>query len=160
MTPAELITRKLKSLIESSDATLDVISLLIDALEGKAQTSATSFIAVNCHVSGQVSEPLPLYTFDLSVDLVCALDDDKSGTLFKTNYDALWDTFDTLCRGDNCTALGDEDDDTEDHVFSVDGFQLGNGESPAYDSDSNGGVWTCSFAATITGRAPSTPSTT
>ncbi len=159
MTPAELITRKLKSVIESNGATAQVYSLLIEALEGKPHVSPSSGIAINCHVSAQTAEPLPLYTFDLSVALSVALDDDKSGSLFVENYNALWTTFDYLCRADNCTALGDEDDDVDEHVFAVDGFQLDKGDDPDYQSDANGGSWTCSFAATITGRAPSTPAT-
>lgn len=160
MTPAELITRKIKSIIEANGSTVEVYSLLIEALEGKAHVSPSSGIAINCHVSGQTAEPLPLYTFDLTVALSAALDDDKGGSLFVENYNALWATFDYLCRGDNCTELGDAADDVEEHVFSVDGFQLDKGDDPDYQSDANGGVWTCSFAATVTGRAPITPSTT
>ena len=49
--------------------------------------------------------------------------------------------------------LGDEADDTEAHVFAVDGFQLESGDEPDFQQDENGGTWTTTFAATITGRA-------
>ena len=61
--------------------------------------------------------------------------------------------FDYLARGDNCAELGDEADDTPAHVFAVDGFQLENGDEPDFQQDENGGSFSTSFAATITGRA-------
>ncbi|MBQ1429623.1 MAG: hypothetical protein IIZ06_08135, partial [Kiritimatiellae bacterium] len=101
----------------------------------------------------QIAEPLPLYVFNAEIALVAAIDDDKGGETFKTNHDAIWAAFDFLARGDNCTELGDENDETDDPIFSVDGFQLGTGDAPDYAEDENGGVWTTTFAATITGRA-------
>lgn len=156
MNPAELITRKLKAAIEAAGATVPVYSLLLEALEGEKHETPSSGIAINAHVSGQLAEPLPLYTFALTVALTVSIDDDKGGSLFKTNYDALWAVFDNLARGDNCAALGDENDElaeNEPHVFAVDGFQLADGNEPDYQTDENGGSWTTSFAATITGRA-------
>ena len=153
MTPAELITRKLKARIEASGATLPVFSLLLEALAGEKQATPSSGIALNVHVSGQLEEPLPHYTFTVRAVLTVALDDDKGGSLFKENYDALWAAFDFLARGDNCAGLGDEGDDTEAHIFAADGFELGEGDPPDYQEDDNGGSWTTSFAATITGRA-------
>ena len=85
--------------------------------------------------------------------LTVSLDDDKGGNLFLENYNALWAAFDNLARGDNCVELGDEADDTEARVFAVDGFQIVEGETPDFQTDENGGYWTTSFAATITGRA-------
>ena len=109
--------------------------------------------AVNVHVAEQHAEPLPLYSFNATVALTVSLDDDKGGSLFAENYNALWAAFDFLARDDNCVELGDEDDDTEAHVFAVDGFQLGEGDPPDFADDENGGTWTTTFAATITGRA-------
>ena len=153
MTPAELITRKLKARIETSGATLPVFSLLLEALAGEKHEAKSSGIAVNVHISGQLEEPLPHYAFSVRVVLTVSLDDDKGGAIFKANYDALWAVFDYLARGDNCAGLGDEGDDTPAHVFAVDGFQLESGDEPDYQTDENGGTWTTSFAATITGRA-------
>lgn len=153
MTPAELITRKLKARIEASGATVPVFSLLLEALAGEKHEAKSSCIAVNVHIAEQHAEPLPLYSFNATVGLTVALDDDKGGAIFKANYDALWAVFDYLARDDNCAGLGDEDDDTEAHVFAVDGFQLGEGDPPDFADDENGGTWTTTFAATITGRA-------
>lgn len=153
MTPAELITRRLKARIEASGATLPVYSLLLEALEGEKQETPSSGIALNVHIAAQLEEPLPHYSFSARAILTVALDDDKSGGLFKANYDALWAVFDHLARGDNCADLGDEADDTPAHVFAVDGFQLENGDEPDFQQDENGGSFSTSFAATITGRA-------
>ena len=153
MTPAELITRKLKARIETSGATLPVFSLLLEALAGEKHEAKSSGIGVNVHIAEQRAEPLPLYSFNATVALTVSLDDDKGGAIFKANYDALWAVFDYLARGDNCAGLGDEGDDTSAHVFAVDGFQLESGDEPDYLTDENGGTWTTSFAATITGRA-------
>lgn len=156
MTPAELITRKLKAAIENAGATLPVHSLLLEALDGEKQETPSSGIALNVHISEQLEEPLPHYAFSARAILTVALDDDKSGGLFKANYDTLWAVFDNLARGDNCAALGDEDDELDDgaaHVFAVDGFQLDEGDEPDFQQDENGGTFTTSFAATITGRA-------
>ncbi len=156
MTPAELITRKLKAKIETGGATVPVISLLLEALEGTKQETPTSFIALTVQVAEQLAEPLPHYAFTLTASIVAAIDDDKSGTLFKENHDILWSVFDNLAREDNCADLGDENDELEDgvaHVFAVDGFQLAAGGAPTYGEDENGGSWAASFAATITGRA-------
>ena len=153
MTPAELITRKLKARIEASGATLPVFSLLLEALAGEKHEAKSSGIAVNVHIAEQHAEPLPLYSFNATVALTVSLDDDKGGSLFVENYNALWAAFDFLARGDNCGELGDEADDTEAHVFAVDGFQLGEGDPPDFADDENGGTWTTTFAATITGRA-------
>lgn len=153
MTPAELITRKLKAAIESAGATLPIYSLLLEALEGEKQETPSSGIALNVHIAAQLEEPLPHYSFSARAVLTVALDDDKGGAVFKANYDALWAVFDNLARGDNCTALGDEADDTPAHVFAVDGFQLENGDEPDFQQDENGGSFSTSFAATITGRA-------
>ena len=153
MTPAELITRKLKARIEASGATVPVFSLLLEALSGEKHEAKSSCIAVNVHIAEQLEEPLPHYSFNATVALTVSLDDDKGGGIFKANYDALWAAFDFLARGDNCVELGDEDDDTEAHVFAVDGFQLGDGDPPDFADDENGGTWTTTFAATITGRA-------
>ena len=156
MTPAELITRKLKAKVEAAGATLPVYSLLLEALAGEKHEALSSGIALNIHNGDQLEEPLPHYTFNVTAILTVALDDDKGGQLFKANYDKLWAVFDNLARGDNCTALGDEDDELADdlaHVFAVDGFQLGEGAEPDYQQDENGGSFTTTFAATITGRA-------
>ena len=156
MTPAELITRKLKAMVENGGATVPVYSLLLEALEGERHETPSSGIALNVHVSGQLEEPLPHYTFTLSAILTISIDDDKGGGLFVENYNALWGVFDWLAREDNCAALGDEADELEDdlaHVFSVDGFQIADGDEPDYQTDENGGSWSTSFAATITGRA-------
>ena len=156
MTPAETITRKLKAAIESAGATVPVVSLLLEALDGDRHETPSSGIMVNVHISAQHSEPLPLYSFAVAVALSVAIDDDKSGSLFKANYDAIWAAFDHLCRADNCAELGDELDEIaegEAHVFAVDGFQLDAGDAPDYQDDGNGGTWTVSFSATVTGRA-------
>ena len=154
MTPAELITRKLKAAIEAAGATLPVYSLLLEALDGEKQATPSSGIALNVHIAGQQAEPLPLYSFALHVVLTVSIDDDKGGRLFKENYDTLWAVFDHLARADNCAELGDEGDaDTPAHVFAVDGFQLSEGDEPDYQEDENGGSFSTSFAATITGRA-------
>ncbi len=156
MSPAELITRKLKAAIESSGATVPVGSLLLEALEGERHETPSSGIALNVHVSGQVAEPLPLYTFSVRVVLTVSLDDDKGGSLFKANYDILWAVFDRLAREDNCTALGDEGDAAASDgqfAFAVDGFQLADGDEPTFQDDESGGSWTTSFTATVTGRA-------
>ena len=153
MTPAELITRKLKARIEASGATVPVFSLLLEALAGETHEAKSSGICVNVHIAEQHAEPLPLYSFNATVGLTVALDDDKGGSLFVENYNALWAAFDFLARGDNCVELGDEADDTEAHVFAVDGFQLESGDEPDFQQDENGGTWTTTFAATITGRA-------
>lgn len=152
MTPAELITRKLKAAIESAGATLPVYSLLLEALEGEKYEAPSSGIALNVHIAAQLEEPLPHYSFSARAIMTVALDDDKSGGLFKAAYDTLWAVFDNLAREDNCAVLGDEDDGAA-HVFAVDGFQLENGDEPDFQQDENGGTWTTSFAATITGRA-------
>ena len=163
MTPAELITTRLKARIVASGADIPVESLLLQALAGEKKSVASSGITLNVHISGQLHEPLPLYTFKVTARLVAAIDDDKTGDLFKRNYDALWAAFDFLARGDNCTELGDEDDtpdgDTPDgdepvaHIFAVDGFQLADGDEPDYQADENGGTWVTTFTATLTGRA-------
>ena len=153
MTPAELITRKLKARIEASGATVPVFSLLLEAIAGEKHEAKSSCIAVNVHIAEQHAEPLPLYSFNATVGLTVSLDDDKGGSLFAENYNALWAAFDFLARDDNCVELGDEDDDTEAHVLAVDGFQLGEGDPPDFADDENGGTWTTTFAATITGRA-------
>ena len=156
MSPAELITRKLKDAIEAGGATVPVDSLLLEALEGERHETPSSGIGLNVHVSGQIAEPLPLYTFSVRAVLTVSLDDDKGGRLFKENYDILWAVFDGLARGDNCAALGDENDELDDgtaHVFAVDGFQFASGDEPTFQDDENGGSWTTSFAVTITGRA-------
>ena len=156
MTPAELITRKIKARLETAGATLPVFSLLLEALAGEKLKTPSSGIAVNVHIAEQHGEPLPLYSFSATVILTVALDEDKGGSLFKENYDALWAAFDFLARADNCTELGDESDTIPEgsaHVFAVDGFQLGEGDPPDYQEDENGGTWTTTFAATVTGRA-------
>lgn len=153
MTPSELITRKLKARIEASGATVPVFSLLLEALAGEKHEAKSSCIAVNVHIAEQHAEPLPLYSFNATVGLTVSLDDDKGGSLFAENYNALWAAFDFLARDDNCVELGDEAYDTEEHVFAVDGFQLGEGDPPDFADDENGGTWTTTFAATITGRA-------
>ncbi len=156
MTPAELMTRKLKAAIEAAGATVPVYSLLLEALEGEKHETPSSGIALNVHVSGQLEEPLPHYTFSLAAIMTISLDDDKGGRLFVENYNALWAVFDYLAREDHCTALGDEDDELAEgasHIFAVDGFEISDGDEPDYQTDENGGSWTTSFAATITGRA-------
>jgi len=156
MTPAELITRKLKAKVEAAGATLPVYSLLLEALAGEKHEALSSGIALNIHNGDQLEEPLPHYTFNVTAILTVSLDDDKGGNLFLENYNALWAAFDNLARGDNCEALGDEADELTEgvaHVFAVDGFQIVEGETPDFQTDENGGYWTTSFAATITGRA-------
>ena len=153
MTPAELITTRLKVRIVASGADIPVESLLLQALAGEKKSVASSGISLNVHISGQLEEPLPHYTFKVTARLVAAIDDDKTGELFKRNYDALWAAFDFLARGDNCTELGDEDDQTKTHIFAVDGFQLADGDEPDFQADENGGTWMTTFTATLTGRA-------
>lgn len=156
MTPAELITRRLKAAIEAAGATVPVRSPLLEALDGEKAEAPSSCIAVSVHVSGQSAEPLPLYSFTATASLAVAIDDDKGGGLFRENYGALWAAFDRLCRADNCAALGDEGDAAADGgacVFAVDGLQLGGGDPPDFQEDENGGVFTTSFTATVTGRA-------
>ena len=156
MTPAELITRKLKAAIEAAGATIPVYSLLLEALDGERHETPSSGIGINVHISGQLEEPLPHYTFNAKIGLAVSVDDDKGGRLFVENYEAIWAVVDNLARGDNCAALGDEDDELEDgmaHVFAVDGFQIADGDDPDFQTDENGGSWSTSFAATITGRA-------
>ena len=153
MTPAELITRKLKAQIEGCGATVPVESLLLQALAGVKRSVSSSGILVSVHIRGQLAEPQPIYIFDVKARLVVSIDDDKTGEMFRENYERIWQAFDHLARRDNCNALGDESDETDAHVFAVDGFEFGNGDEPDYQEDDNGGTWTTSFAATITGRA-------
>ena len=153
MTPAELITRKLCAKLADAGATLPVVSLLLEALDGEKHAVPSSFIALNVHIAEQLEETLPHYRFEATATVVVAVDDDKGGAIFKANYDALWAVFDYLARGDNCAGLGDEGDDTPAHVFAVDGFELDEGDEPDYQQDENGGSFSTSFAATITGRA-------
>ena len=159
MSPAELITRRLKTRIETAGANLPVESLLLQALEGEKKSTASSGILLTVNISEQLEEPLPHYKFDIKARLVCSIDDDKSGETFRENYEALWAAFDFLARADNCEELGDENDEYDDngipvqHVFAVDGFQLGAGDEPDYQEDDNGGTWTTTFSATLTGRA-------
>lgn len=146
MTPAELITRKLRDAIEAAGASVPVYSLLLEAMSGERHETPSSGIAINVHITGQLAEPLPLYTFGVSAILTCSIDDDKGGVLFKRNYNAIWAVFDRLARGDNCAEIcGDG--------FAADGFQLSEGDPPDFQEDENGGSWTVTFAATITGRA-------
>ena len=165
MTPAELITRNLKAAIENAGATLPVQSLLLEALDGEKLQTPSSGIALLVHIAGQLEEPLPHYSFNVRAILTVSLDDDKGGQLFKTNYETLWSVFDNLARADNCTALGDDESSATPLAagessdtplaagFFVDGFQLGEGDEPDFQQDENGGVFTTTFAATITGRA-------
>lgn len=159
MTPAELITRRLKARIEAAGATVPVVALLLEALDGEKLELPPSFIALSVHVAGQLEEPLPHYRFEAAAELVVAVDEDKGARLFKENHDALWRAFDDLARDDNCTALGDECDAPAEgggddaRVFAVDGFQLNAATAPDFQDDQYGGVWTTSFAATVTGRA-------
>lgn len=156
MTPAELITRKLKARLESSGVTLPVVSLLLQALDGEKQAAESSFIALSVSLSEQIAESLPLYVFNAEIALVAAIDDDKGGETFKTNHEAIWAAFDFLARENNCVELGDENDELEEgaaHVFAVDGFHIQSETAPTFNDDENGGTWTTSFAATITGRA-------
>lgn len=153
MTPAELITRRLMARLEAAGVSVPVQSLLIQAIEGEKKSVASSGVLVNCHISEQIAEPLPNYKFDVSARLVVSIDDDKGGDLFAENYAAIWAAFDYLARGDNCATLGDEGEDPTTFTFGVDGFQLGGGDEPDYQEDENGGTWTTSFTATLTGRA-------
>lgn len=152
MTPAELIARRLKAAIENRGTTVPVVSLLLAALTGDRLESLSSCIALNVHIESQTHEPLPLYSFSATATLTVSVDDDRSGGLFATNYEALWNAFADLSQGDNCTAIGDEGDTPPGSVFAVDGFQITSGSEPSYQEDDNGGSWTTSFAATITGR--------
>lgn len=155
MTPFELVSRKLAAQLAVSGATLPVESLLIDALEGERRTSPSSGIGLNVHVAEQPFEPLPCLRLSVRVVLVVACDDDKSGVLFRENYDAVWAALFHLASGDNCTALGDEGDELAEgaaHVFAVDGFRLTGGNDPEYEADDNGGTWICTFEATLDGR--------
>ena len=153
MSPAELITRRLKTRIKTAGANLPVESLLLQALDGEKKSTASSGILLTVHISEQLEEPLPHYKFEVKARLVCSIDDDRSGETFRENYEALWAAFDFLTRSDNCEELGDEYDKTTTHIFSVDGFQLGAGDEPDYQEDDNGGTWTTTFLATLTGRA-------
>lgn len=158
MTPAELITRRMMTRLATAGVTLPVQSLLVEALEGERKEVASSGVVVSCHVSSQLEEPLQHYAFDVKVRLCVAIDDDKSGGTFADEYDAVWAAMHYLATGDNCEELGDENDTAEEgqavaHVFAVDGFQLTGGDEPEYEEDGNGGTWTVSFSATLTGRA-------
>lgn len=153
MTPAELITRRIMERLAKSGVALPVQSLLVEALEGERKSVAASGVIVSCHVSGQLEEPLPHYTFDAKVRLVVAIDEDKGGSTFAGEYAAVWDAMHYLATADHCTELGDEADETDAHVFAVDGFQLTGGDEPDYQDDENGGAWTVAFSATLTGRA-------
>lgn len=153
MTPAELITRKLRERIIGRGANIPVYSLLLAALTGERQETPSSGIAVNVHISEQKDEALPNYVFTAVVVLTVSIDDDKEGIVFARNYEAIWNALDFLARGDNCVELGDENDRVENHVFAVDGFQLSGGDDPDYQEDENGGSFTTSFEATITGRS-------
>ena len=127
MTPAELITRKLKAAIEAAGATLPVYSLLLEALDGEKQETPSSGIALNVHIAGQLEEPLPHYSFSVRAILTVSLDDDKGGEIFKASYDTLWAVFDNLARNDNCVALGDEGDELAIEVFRRTGYLFGIG---------------------------------
>lgn len=154
MTPAELITTKLKAHIENFGATIPVQSLLLQAIAGEMKSVASSGIALNVHIAGQLEEPLPHYQLAVTVRLVVSIDDDKTGDLFKKNYDALWDALKFLSVDDNCVSLGDEDEATGAFdCFAVDGLQLTGGDEPDYQADENGGTWVTTFTATLTGRA-------
>lgn len=158
MTPAELITRRLSARILTAGVSLPVQSLLIQALEGEKKSVASSGVLISVSNPKQLTEPLTNYEFDVSARLVVAIDDDKSGLLFAENYNAMFAAMHHLAAGDNCTELGDEDDvpaegETITHVFACDGFQLNGGNEPDYEEDNNGGTWTTSFTATLTGRA-------
>jgi len=170
MTPAEIITRKLKARIEESGATVPVVSLLLEALEGARHEAPSSFIALSVQIAAQLEEPLPHYRFDLAATLVTAIDDDKGGQLFKANHDALWTAFDYLARADNCEELGGDSSsgfgglpqetggDSSSGFgglppFLCDGLQLGAGVAPQFSDDEDGGSWTVTFSATVTGRA-------
>lgn len=147
MTPAELLTRNIKTRIESTGAGLPIHSLLISALEGQKAETPSSGIAINVHIADQLTESLPQYVFTATVILTVSIDDDKEGILFARNYEAIWNALDFLARKDNCLELGD------DSVFAVDGFKLSGGGDPDYQEDENAGSFTTSFEATITGRS-------
>lgn len=151
MTPAELITQKLYARLNACGVTLPIDSLLLDALAGEKRSVEASNIGINVHISNQLAEPLPQYQFSATIILTVAVDDDKGGSLFGDNYAAIWNAIDFLARGDNCTELGDEGEGNP--VFCVDGFSIDSGDDPDYQEDENGGSWTTSFKATITGRA-------
>lgn len=153
MTPSELITRRMESRLKATGVDLPIYSLLLAALKGERQETPSSGIAVNVHISGQNGETLPHYVFKLVVVLTVSIDDDKEGILFARNYEAVWNALDFLARGDNCVELGDENESVENHVFAVDGFQLSDGDDPDFQEDENGGSFTTSFEATITGRS-------
>lgn len=155
MTPAEIITRKLKARIEASGATVPVVSLLLEALEGARHEAPSSGIGLNVHLEKQLAEPLPLYQFDVTAILTVSIDDDKGGQLFKTNHDAIWTAFDYLARADHCEELGGDSSSGSGGLppFFCDGFQMDEGEPPQFADDSNGGSWTVTFSATVTGRA-------
>lgn len=153
MIPAELITRKLRERIIKSGADIPVYSLLLAALKGERQETPSSGIAVNVHIAEQNGETLPHYVFTAVVILTVSIDDDREGIVFAGNYEAIWNSLDFLARGDNCVELGDENDSVEKHVFAVDGFQLSGGDDPDFQEDENGGSFTTSFEATITGRS-------
>lgn len=146
MTPAETITRKLKARIEASGATVPVVSLLLEALEGAKHEAPSSGIGLNVHLEKQLAEAIPLYQFTATAILTVSIDDDKGGRIFKANHDAVWAAFDFLARADNCAELGGED-------FSADGFEMDEGEPPQFSEDTGGGSWTTTFSATVTGRA-------
>ena len=141
MTPAEIITRRLKSAIEAAGATVPVRSALISALEGGRLDAPSSLIWLRVHVSNQRSEPLPHYDFAVAAGLSVAVDDDRDGSLFAANYAALWSALDSLAREDACSVLGDADDqDVENPVFSADGFRLTGGDPPEFQEDAAGGA--------------------
>ena len=153
MTPSELMTRRIKAQLEAAGSTIPVYSILLAALVGEKLETPSSGIAINVHPEEQLEEPLPHFTFKASVILTVSIDDDKEGLLFAQNYEAIWNAVAYLATGDNCIELGDENDEQGDHVFAVDGFRLSGGDDPDFQEDDNGGSFSASFEATITGRS-------
>lgn len=145
-TPMETIAIKLAEYLTTNGATVAVDSLLFDALAGVPRAAFSSGIAVNIHSAGQIYEAQTVYNFTLTLVLTVSVDDDKTGELFRENYETLWNTVNYYAYGDRCTTLGDGE------TYAVDGFQATSGSEPDYAEDGNGGTWTTSFGAQLTVR--------
>lgn len=150
MTPQQLITENFVSALEDASPGVPAVSLLMDALEGTRSETPSSFIAVSVDGASQLHESVPVYRMDLSAELVVAVDDDKGASLFRRAYESLWRVFDSLARADNCVGLGD----AGEAVFAVDGFQLSSVSAPSFSESGDSGYWSCTFTASVTGRAP------
>lgn len=144
MTPHEILTRNIKAALETHGVNIPCESLLIEALEGKRVEAKSSGVILSAALTEQTYEPLPIFRFEVSAAIHCALDDDKTGTLFRDNFTAVFDAFHSLSLGDDCAALGNDD-------FRVDGFQFAGSDEPSFEEDEFGGSWTAVFRASVAG---------